>query len=158
MSFDIDPDHIAFVTGDIARHFRAAFEREIAEENIGVTSSEARVLSHLARSGSIRQVELAERLGIAPMSLSVFLDRLEARGLVTRTPDPDDRRAKQVTLREEAAPILRRVTEMGKRIRAAALAGIDETRRTEFLETAKVIRRNLEERRSLAPAKGEPKA
>jgi DNA-binding MarR family transcriptional regulator len=53
---------------------------------------------------------LAERLGSDPPYVTIVVDDLERRGLVLRSPDPDDRRRKIVS-----------VTEAG--VRAAAEAG-----------------------------------
>ncbi|MFD2740405.1 MarR family winged helix-turn-helix transcriptional regulator [Sulfitobacter aestuarii] len=155
MSSPIDSDHIAFLIADIARHFRIAFEHDIAKSEIGVTASEARVLAQLARAGATRQVSLADSMCLAPMSLSVFLDRLEAQGLVRRQADPSDRRAKLVALTPEADPILQRMAEMGQQVSAIALDGLDEAGQQRFAEAAKTIRRNLEVHRGVKPLRME---
>lgn len=126
MSASIDPGSASFLIGDLARLMRLEFERRIAEEPVAVTPAEARVLAHLARGGQTRQHVLAERLGIGPMSLTGFLDRLEARGLITRVCDARDRRAKLVTLTDAAGPVLARIARAGIAARATARAGIGE--------------------------------
>lgn len=136
----IDPDSTTFVIADLARLMRAEFERRIAGERLGVTPSEARVLAHLGRSGPMRQTQLAERLSIAPMSLTGFLDRLEAAELVQRRPDPGDRRAKQVRLAPNAAPLLADIARIAAEIRALALAPIDPADRERFQTLATVMR------------------
>ena len=55
----------------------------------------------------VRLTELAETLRIAPRSATEVADGLQERGLVERTPDPDDRRA-----------VLLRPTDEGRRVRA----------------------------------------
>lgn len=65
----------------------------------------------------MRQSALAERMGVEAMTLSGYLDRLEARGLVHRTVDPADRRAKLVHLTEAAREVLARIREIGPRAR-----------------------------------------
>jgi MarR family transcriptional regulator for hemolysin len=50
-----------------------------------------------------RQTELAESIGIEGPSLVRVLDGLERDGWVERRPCPDDRRAKRVYVREDAA-------------------------------------------------------
>ena len=55
----------------------------------------------LARQG-IKQVELAGLLKIAPISCSKLVDRMVARGLVERQPDPKDRRAWRIFLTQLA--------------------------------------------------------
>src|SRR2546423_13417244 len=40
---------------------------------------------------------LAEHLKCEPSNITGLVDRMEARGLVTREPDPEDRRVKNIT-------------------------------------------------------------
>ncbi len=85
----------------------------------GITPSQGRALDVLARGAHhggqmIRLNQLAERLHIAPRSVTTVVDALETAGLVGRVQDPDDRRA-----------ILLRLTEEGERM----VARIDGVRR-----------------------------
>lgn len=56
------------------------------------------VLSHLARSPAGTQLELARAIGHDKTRLITLLDRLQDAGLITREPDPTDRRARVVQL------------------------------------------------------------
>jgi DNA-binding MarR family transcriptional regulator len=58
---------------------------------------------------SLRVKELAEEVVLSPTAMSRFVDRVEAAGCVRRAPDPDDRRALQVTLTDEGVELLRRM-------------------------------------------------
>jgi DNA-binding MarR family transcriptional regulator len=80
-------------------------------EPYGVTPGQTRALTVLAWQGGIRSGALAEHLHIAPRSGTEVVDALEERGLVHRSPDPDDRRATMVTL-----------TAAGERVAAEVLA------------------------------------
>jgi DNA-binding MarR family transcriptional regulator len=73
---------------------------------LGITPGEARTLMQVAMTEDIKQAEIATRMGIEPMTLSAYLDRLEALGLVARMPDPADRRAKNVVITDKADPLL----------------------------------------------------
>ena len=70
-------------------------------EAFGVTPGQARALGQLAQHGDLRLSALSELLRIAPRSGTEVVDALEERGLVQRSPDPDDRRATLVTLTPE---------------------------------------------------------
>lgn len=59
----------------------------------GLTFAQARALRLLVRTGPMRVGDLADRLEIVPRSATTRVDGLEEAGLVTRTPDPTDRRS-----------------------------------------------------------------
>jgi MarR family transcriptional regulator, transcriptional regulator for hemolysin len=152
-----DDEAIGFLITDTARLMRAEFDNLIAAENIGVTPGEARTLAHSARAGTVRQAVLAERMGVEAMTLSTYLDRLEALGLIARDPDPTDRRAKLVRATEAAGAILARIRRVGERLREDAAESIDPEDWARFLETLKRLRTNLCDRRQDA-AKARPAA
>jgi DNA-binding MarR family transcriptional regulator len=76
---------------------------------------EALVLLTFARKGSLPMRVMGERLQLHPTSVTNIVDRLEADGLVKRTPHPSDRRT---TLVE--------VTEAGRELRGVATAAVAE--------------------------------
>jgi MarR family transcriptional regulator, transcriptional regulator for hemolysin len=113
-----DPEAIGFLITDVARLLRAEFDRRTSAAGLGLTPGEARILVHAARAGSVRQATLAERVGVEAMTLSSYLDRLEGRGLICRTPDPGDRRAKLVSVTDEAEPVLEAIVQVSAALRA----------------------------------------
>ena len=120
MTLQIDTDSFGFLITDLSRLLRAEMDRRTSEAGLGLTPGEARTLAHAARAGSVRQNMLADRMGVEAMTLSAFLDRLEARGLVSRTPDPADRRAKLVHLTGAADRVLDEVRAVSMGLRAQA--------------------------------------
>ena len=146
----IDPDSLGFLIGDISRLMRGTFEREIEKVRVPVTTSEARVLVHMARCGATRQNVLAENLGLAPMSVTGYLDNLERSGFITRAADPADRRAKIVTLTDAAQDLLERIAIAGQQARAQATAGLTAEQVATFKSVAIAIRKNLETERAAA--------
>ena len=58
--------------------------------------SHTALLPHIALAGT-RISELADRLGVSKQAVSELVDDLEAAGVVKRSPDPADARAKRVT-------------------------------------------------------------
>jgi DNA-binding MarR family transcriptional regulator len=70
-------------------------------------------LSHLVRAPAETQLALAQAIGYDKTRLIGVLDELEQAGLITREPDPDDRRAHVV-----------RITARGRERRTAAVASI----------------------------------
>ena len=66
-----------------------------------IAPSHARALGVLDAEGAIRLRDLAERLRVAPRTVTEVVDVLAERGLAERKPDPDDRRATLVELTDE---------------------------------------------------------
>lgn len=118
-------DTISFLITDVARLMRSEFDRRTSGAGIGLTPGEARILFSVSRAGPVRQAVLAERVGLEAMTLSTYLDRLEERGLLTRTTDPTDRRAKLVQVRPEAEPIMQEIGRIGAQLRADMSATIN---------------------------------
>jgi len=78
----------------VGRRLRRGFVTAL--ESYDVTPGQSRALHVVAEHGASRPSEIADRLHIAPRSATEVIDALEARGLVTREPDPTDRRATRV--------------------------------------------------------------
>lgn len=60
--------------------------------------SQKRILTILKEQGTVSQSELTQRLGVQPGSASEVIGKLEAAGLITRTPSPADRRTMDISL------------------------------------------------------------
>ena len=143
MRTKINPDSFGFLISDIGRLSRGVFEREIEAAELPVTAAEARVLAHMARCGATRQHMLAESLGMTPMSLTGFLDRLEAAELIARTGDPNDRRAKIASLTPRANDILSQIAQAGARVETIISEGLTPEQWQTFRATALTLRQNL---------------
>jgi DNA-binding MarR family transcriptional regulator len=115
-------------TGDLlfgtARRLRREFGAALLEAD--VTPAQARALRHVVESGSMRPSVLAERLHIAARSATEVVDALEARGLVERGPDPDDRRATLVRPTEAARAELAEVDRVRREQSERFLAVLSE--------------------------------
>lgn len=144
MSFKIDTDSINFLVTDCARLMRAAFERRILLAGLELTTGEARTLIQVASVHGSRQLDIANRMGLEPMTVSVFLDKLQARGLVERQPDPLDRRAKRIVLTDAADDMLRAISTEIKAVQQEATQGLEPEIQESVREALKCFRRNLQ--------------
>lgn len=70
---------------------------------VGLGTTEEKVLELVHRHGHPSVGELAEHTGMAKNSISDVLDRLEAKGFVTREPHPSDGRKVAIVATEEGA-------------------------------------------------------
>ncbi len=151
----IDPEGFGFLVTDIARLLRADMDRRITASGLDLTPGEVRVLVQAARAGQVRQTVLAGRIGIEAMTVSGYVDRLEARGLIERLPDPTDRRAKLVALTEAADAILDQVVVLGQETRESASQGIAPQDWERVLAALKIIRCNFSDARTEARSAAE---
>ncbi|WP_202238599.1 MarR family winged helix-turn-helix transcriptional regulator [Actinacidiphila reveromycinica] len=71
-----------------------------------LSPTEMSVLGTLARCGSATPGELARREHVQPPSMTRIVAMLEAKGLVRREPDPDDRRQVVVSRTSQAEAML----------------------------------------------------
>ena len=109
---------------------------DAALEPLGIDGKDFGALRVLAHGAPASQLQVAQVLGIDRTTMVALLDALERKGIVTRRPDPADRRRNVVDLTEE-----------GLRVYVAAQEAYDATER-EFLagvgaEAADDLRRTL---------------
>jgi DNA-binding MarR family transcriptional regulator len=105
-----------------------AAERPLLGER-GLTMWAYVALSHLAAAPAGSQLELATAMGYDKTRLIALLDELEGEGLITREPDPSDRRARVIALtaagRKRHAAARRAIAAMEERV----LDGLSDTDR-----------------------------
>src|ERR671923_2525113 len=108
----IDDEQLAVWRAFLNAHARVtrAIGRDLADEGLPDLSWYDLVWTPYRAPGrSLRVKELAEEVVLSPTAMSRFVDRVEAAGCVRRQPDPDDRRALQITLTDEGVELLRRM-------------------------------------------------
>jgi DNA-binding MarR family transcriptional regulator len=93
---DVPADSLGEAFGAVARRLRSASMAAFAAYD--VTPSQVRAIRVLDTHEGVRSKELADHLRIAPRSTTEVVDALEAKGLVSRSADPHDRRATLVAL------------------------------------------------------------
>ena len=112
-----------FEISETAHALRKAFDRRAV--GLGVTRAQWKVLCRLEREPGLRQIELADRLDIEPITLSRIVDRLEEAELVERVADPADRRAWRLHVTAKAQPLIEKLHALADEMIAYAFAGID---------------------------------
>ncbi|QRM53472.1 MarR family transcriptional regulator [Sinorhizobium sp. BG8] len=143
MQTKFDPDTIGMLLSDVSRLLRGAFDRSINASALGITPGEARTLIQISAYGRSKQADIAVRMGIEPMTLSAYLDRLEALGLVERVPDACDRRAKNVVVTEKADPLLADIKAEMRILMGDVTAGLDLEEREDLRAKLIILRQNL---------------
>ncbi|CAL9440861.1 hypothetical protein SUDANB108_02235 [Streptomyces sp. enrichment culture] len=111
--------------GEVVARFHEDYESAAAEH--ALTGAQARLLSLLCLE-PLPMRRLAQRLKCEPSNVTGIVDRLEARGLVERQPDPADRRVKVAAATEEGRRVARSLRE-SLRFAREPLAGLPEEER-----------------------------
>ncbi|MEV4432502.1 MarR family winged helix-turn-helix transcriptional regulator [Streptomyces sp. NPDC049555] len=91
------------------------------------------VLSAVADLGPVAQAELGRTTGFDPKDMVGILNDLQAQELITRSPDPADRRKNAITLTSAGRDRLARLAELGEQANEALLAGLTPAERELFL-------------------------
>lgn len=106
----------------------------------GVSEAASAPLLWIGRLGeNVRQNVLADAVGIEGASLVRLLDELQASGLITRVPDPADRRANAVNLTERGQTVLAEVTEALTSLRLDVFAKISRKEAEAALKVFRTI-------------------
>ena len=88
--------HLGFWLRYVSNHVSQAFARRV--EARGVTVAEWVLMRQLLGVEPAAPSRLAERMGAARGTVTKLADRLIAKGLVVRAPDPEDGRAQTLSL------------------------------------------------------------
>ena len=128
---------------EISRLFRTHIRESISDDGVMSQQGAHLVLSTLAVSDGINQLELVHRTHLRPPTISIIIKRMEAEGLAERKTDPDDGRAVRVYLTEKGKALDRLHIERIKSLDAVALSGVTDEEIAILMELLPKIRNNL---------------
>ncbi|MFE0451540.1 MarR family winged helix-turn-helix transcriptional regulator [Streptomyces sp. NPDC058914] len=111
--------------GEVVARYHADYEEAAAGH--ALTGAQAKLLGLLSLE-PLPMRKLANRLKCEPSNVTGIVDRLEARGLVERRPDPADRRVKLAVATEEGRRVAKGLRE-SLRFAREPLAGLAEEER-----------------------------
>jgi MarR family transcriptional regulator for hemolysin len=115
---------LMFLLHDVARLIRVDADKRARAH--GMTRAQWGILIWLERQPGLSQKELAEILEVEPITVARLIDRLQARGMVERRPDPKDRRIWRLHLCPPAYPVLREIDRQRAQMRVQVTDGLDE--------------------------------
>jgi DNA-binding MarR family transcriptional regulator len=103
-------------------------------ERFGTTPVQSSVMQVLMSQPGMDQVALAGEIGIDRTTASTVLSRLEARGIVRREADPEDRRTKRAFLTASGKAMLRDMQTAIETAHKELIKPLDPAGREHFLE------------------------
>ncbi len=89
----------------------------------GLSFSQINILMRLVHGGSTGVSEIGEQLGVTNAAASQAVDRLVGLGLIERTEDPEDRRAKRLILTQKGRALI----EQGIEARSKWIEDVTDT-------------------------------
>ncbi len=135
----------------LARLIRTEADRRARAH--GMTRAQWTLMIRLESQPGLLQKELAEILEVEPITVARLVDRLEARGMVERRPDPSDRRCWRLHLTEAAQPLLGEIDVQLTDLASTLCQGLgDDTLAATYASLSRMRDRAQEQRNSA----GEP--
>jgi MarR family transcriptional regulator, transcriptional regulator for hemolysin len=134
------PD-LLFLLHDVARLLRGEADRRASAH--GMTRAQWVILFWLERQPGLSQKELAEILEVEPITVARLIDRLEARGMVERRPDPKDRRIWRLHLLPPSAVVLEELQTERADMHRMATVDVDAATERTMIEGLKRMKATL---------------
>jgi DNA-binding MarR family transcriptional regulator len=123
-------DHLGYWLRRLSDEVHGRFERELAAHD--VTVSQWAVLITLYRGDAATTREVARYMGIDAGAVSRLVDRLAAKGLMSREPDPASRRTLRLTLTDAGRDLAPRLAEIADRNDAHFFAALEPEQRRQL--------------------------
>ena len=128
---------------EISRLFRAHMRETDTSDGVMSQQGAHLVLSTLAISDGINQLELVRKTHLRPPTVSVILKRMEAEGIVERKSNPQDKRSVSVYLTKKGRELDKSNIERVKALDAVALSNVTEEEISALMALLPKIRDNL---------------
>lgn len=128
-------EQIPEVLDNLRRIFQAVTEcSRAAERETELTGPQLWTLKILERNAPVRVSELARHMFLRPATVVGILDRLQAKGLVTRTRSKVDRRAVDLELTEAGRTLVANAPEVAQVVLIKGLEQLSEQQFTQVME------------------------
>ena len=125
-----------------SRAIRRAYDRRLSPLALNLT--EASTLAYVTEHGPIAQTHLARRLGMGRASMGATIDALHERGLLTRSPDPADRRVWLVGVSVKGRQLAGAAEEIDHLLREELRDGLSRQERQQLASTLVRLKSNLD--------------
>ena len=145
---DLDPTakHLTGRLIRLAALFQAAYARAFAP--LGLNEGDYGVLAALRRAGAPHQLtpsDLARHQMMTSGGMTAAVDRLERKGLVTRHPNPNDRRGSLVGLTDDGRKLIDRAMELQAEIESRLVQALDASERSALEQVLRKLLLSVDE-------------
>ena len=131
----------------------SVFQEHMQARGFDLTPVQFAALQALGANPGIDQATLSGLIAYDRATIGGVVDRLEAKGLLARRISRQDRRARELTLSEAGAALLRQVQPLVEAMQGSILAGLDPDEQAQFIMLAGKLARagNARSRAPMAP-------
>lgn len=150
ISENVESEAMGFLIYEVARSFTNAYSILMAP--LGLTRPQARVIACVLRYPGITQMDLAEYIGVGRMAMSGLIDRMEAKGMVSRAEDPSDKRVKRIFLTRNAKKMLPEMQSIADTLYKDSISSINKADLKVTRKVLDLIRSNLNDLLAQQPA------
>lgn len=106
-------------------------DRRMAEQ--GASLAQTKLLLCLKKRGPMRGIDIAERFGQSPRTVTEAIDGLERNELVQRDPDPSDRRAKLVSITDKGIEAVAKTEPLRRQLMEQTFGMLEQEEQAELL-------------------------
>jgi len=115
-----------------------------AKRITGLTGPQLWAMKLLANTSPIRVSELARRMYLHPATVVGILDRLETKGMVTRTRSKADRRAVDLVLTDRGKNVVANAPEVAQALLVKGLEALSDEELSRVAEVMELLTRILD--------------
>ena len=122
--FDLNaflPYQLAVLASRVSREFSTLYKQKF-----GISVAEWRVVAHLSQEGSVSVREIHRRVDMDKSKVSRAASRLESRGFVTKSANPEDGRLVSLALTGAGREMIAEMTPIAREFEASVLAELGE--------------------------------
>ncbi|TWJ14018.1 MarR family winged helix-turn-helix transcriptional regulator [Geobacter argillaceus] len=128
-------DAIEGIIDNLRRIFQVVHEQsKISERETGLTGPQLWAVKVIAEAAPIKPSELARRMYLHPTTVVGLADRLEKRGLVSRTRSPKDRRVVEIDLTDQGRELLALAPEVPQGLLVKGLEHLQDNKLSRVAE------------------------
>lgn len=132
---------ISYIVGRLDRALSLAVEERVAEH--GLTLPQYTALSVLRMKSGLSNAQLARRTFVRPQSMMQVISKLEAAGLIERSPDASHGRILRTEITEQGRTVLAACDKAVTQMEREMLADLDKGQREDLREALLACVRRL---------------
>ena len=140
-----DDSDIRQVLWQLAFQFKVSSKRAVRDYDLPLNGMHIRLLQMIRRHPDCTAQRIASVTGRDKAQITRVIKELESMALITRTPDPEDRRAQLLSLNEKGRGLMARIQDAEDEVKKTLLKGINKKDQNTFIEIGNRMLDNLRE-------------